>query len=49
MNRKFTKIRQQIRVELQLFSQQLDEIPHILPAFYGHIPGETLKIVMPER
>ena len=49
MDRNLTTIRQQIRVGLQLFSQQLDEISHILPAFYGHIPGETLKIVMPER
>lgn len=31
------------------FSQQLDELLHILPASYGHITGKTLKIVMPER
>ena len=49
INRKFTTIRQQIRVGLQLCSQQLDEIPHVLPAFYGHIPGKPSKIVMPER
>jgi len=34
---------------MQLFSQQLDELFHISPAFYGHIPAKTLKIVMPER
>ena len=49
INRRFTTIRQQIRVELQLFSQQLDELSHILPAFYGHILGKTLKIIMPAR
>ena len=49
INQWFTTIQQQVRMELQSCSQQLDELFHILPASYGHIPGKTLKIVMPER
>ena len=48
-NQWFTTIHQQVRMELQSCLQQIDELFHILPTSYGHIPGKTLKIVMPER